>query len=64
MLVYRDKKTVIAAYLYDEYLREPAEPALFALPAGIKVVEEAGVEGTKPKAQPETKATKSKKPKK
>lgn len=64
VLMYRDKKTVIAAYLYDEYLRGPAEPALFALPAGIQVVEEAGVEGAKPKAQPETKATKAKKPKK
>jgi hypothetical protein len=64
VLVYRDKKVLIAAYLYDEYRRGPAVPALFALPDGIKIVEEAGIEGAKPKAQPETKAKKANKPKK
>ena len=62
VLVFRDKKTVIAAYLYDEYRREPAEPALFTLPQGIKVVEDAGVEAAKPKsgAASQTKPTKTK----
>jgi hypothetical protein len=64
VLVFRDKKTVIAAYLYDEYRREPAVPALFALPDGVKVVEEAGVEGAKTSAAtaaPTKKPTQTKK---
>jgi hypothetical protein len=47
VLVYRGEKTVIASYLYDEYRRMPAEPALFSLPDGVRVVQEAGVEGSK-----------------
>jgi len=49
VLVYRGKQAVIAAYLYDEYRRMPAEPALFALPDGVRVVQEAGVEGSEPR---------------
>ena len=51
------KGQILAAYVYEEYERGlAADPALFTLPDGIEVVEEAGVEGAaQPKAPPEKK---------